>query len=138
MRRSKLNLVDLAGSERVSRTNIDGTVLREAKYINLTVQNLDQVRFAVKVTCKGRRYCCFHACILAALLKQVVAGQPLFHCVTCRAVPAAEGWSFACITQCCLPHQQKTLRLLSSSQTFGCCLCAGAQHGTVPPPCALP
>ena len=49
MRRSKLNLVDLAGSERVSRTNIDGTVLREAKYINLSLHYLEQVIIALQV-----------------------------------------------------------------------------------------
>ena len=51
VRRSKLNLVDLAGSERVSRTNIDGTVLREAKYINLSLHYLEQVIIALQVTC---------------------------------------------------------------------------------------
>ncbi len=53
MRRSKLNLVDLAGSERVSRTNIDGTVLREAKYINLSLHYLEQVIIALQVTWKS-------------------------------------------------------------------------------------
>ena len=52
MRRSKLNLVDLAGSERVSRTNIDGTVLREAKYINLSLHYLEQVIIALQVIWK--------------------------------------------------------------------------------------
>jgi kinesin family protein 6/9 len=44
VRRSKLNLVDLAGSERASKTGIDGTTLREAKYINLSLHYLEQVR----------------------------------------------------------------------------------------------
>lgn len=43
VRRSKLNLVDLAGSERVSKTGVDGTTLREAKYINLSLHYLEQV-----------------------------------------------------------------------------------------------
>ena len=43
MRRSKLHLVDLAGSERVSKTGVDGTTLREAKYINLSLHYLEQV-----------------------------------------------------------------------------------------------
>ena len=43
VKRSKLNLVDLAGSERVSKTNVDGTTLREAKYINLSLHYLEQV-----------------------------------------------------------------------------------------------
>ena len=53
VRRSKLNLVDLAGSERVSRTNIDGTVLREAKYINLSLHYLEQVIIALQVRLWG-------------------------------------------------------------------------------------
>ncbi len=43
VKRSKLNLVDLAGSERVSKTGIDGTTLREAKFINLSLHYLEQV-----------------------------------------------------------------------------------------------
>lgn len=50
VRRSKLNLVDLAGSERVSKTNIDGTILREAKFINLSLHYLEQVIIALQVT----------------------------------------------------------------------------------------
>jgi hypothetical protein len=43
VRRSKLHLVDLAGSERVGKTGIDGTTLKEAKYINLSLHFLEQV-----------------------------------------------------------------------------------------------
>ena len=50
VRRSKLNLVDLAGSERVSKTNIDGTILREAKFINLSLHYLEQVIIALQVS----------------------------------------------------------------------------------------
>ena len=63
MRRSKLNLVDLAGSERVSRTNIDGTVLREAKYINLSLHYLEQVIIALQVIRKSPPFVRWHACI---------------------------------------------------------------------------
>ena len=49
VRRSKLNLVDLAGSERVTKSNLDGTVLREAKYINLSLHYLEQVIIALQV-----------------------------------------------------------------------------------------
>tara|TARA_B100000787_G_scaffold152250_1_gene125798 strand:+ start:84 stop:812 length:729 start_codon:yes stop_codon:yes gene_type:complete len=44
VRRSKLHLVDLAGSERVKKTGIEGTSLKEAKYINLSLHFLEQVR----------------------------------------------------------------------------------------------
>lgn len=53
MRKAKLNLVDLAGSERVSRTNSDGVLLKEAKYINLSLHYLEQVIIALQV-CKSR------------------------------------------------------------------------------------
>ncbi len=41
--------MDLAGSERVSKTNIDGTILREAKFINLSLHYLEQVIIALQV-----------------------------------------------------------------------------------------
>ena len=44
MRRSKLHLVDLAGSERVGKTGLDGSLLVEAKYINLSLSYLEQAR----------------------------------------------------------------------------------------------
>lgn len=49
MRKAKLNLVDLAGSERVSRTNSDGVLLKEAKYVNLSLHYLEQVIIALQV-----------------------------------------------------------------------------------------
>ncbi|KAI8908901.1 P-loop containing nucleoside triphosphate hydrolase protein [Gorgonomyces haynaldii] len=55
IRRSKLHLVDLAGSERVSRTGIDGTLLREAKYINLSLHYLEQVIIALHESSTGKR-----------------------------------------------------------------------------------
>ncbi len=53
MRRSKLNLVDLAGSERASKTGIDGTTLKEAKYINLSLHYLEQVIIALQERSMG-------------------------------------------------------------------------------------
>lgn len=43
VRRSKLHLVDLAGSDRVSKTGLNGQLLTEAKYINLSLHFLEQV-----------------------------------------------------------------------------------------------
>ena len=43
VRRSKLHLVDLAGSDRVSKTGLNGQLLTEAKYINLSLHYLEQV-----------------------------------------------------------------------------------------------
>lgn len=40
----QLHLVDLAGSERVKKSNVAGTLLTEAKYINLSLHFLEQVQ----------------------------------------------------------------------------------------------
>ncbi|KAJ3176997.1 Kinesin- protein 6 [Geranomyces variabilis] len=55
IRRSKLHLVDLAGSERTSKTGINGTLLKEAKYINLSLHYLEQVIIALHEKALGRR-----------------------------------------------------------------------------------
>ncbi|KAI9206079.1 kinesin family member 6 [Polychytrium aggregatum] len=55
IRRSKLHLVDLAGSERTSRTGINGTLLKEATYINLSLHFLEQVIIALHEKSQGRR-----------------------------------------------------------------------------------
>lgn len=55
IRRSKLHLVDLAGSERVSKTGIDGSLLKEARHINLSLHYLEQVIIALHEASKGRR-----------------------------------------------------------------------------------
>ncbi|KAJ1522736.1 hypothetical protein ONE63_001895 [Megalurothrips usitatus] len=47
VRRSKLHLIDLAGSERVHKTGIDGALLTEARYINLSLHYLEQVIVAL-------------------------------------------------------------------------------------------
>lgn len=41
--------MDLAGSERVARTRLDGTTLREAKHISLSLHYLEQVILALQV-----------------------------------------------------------------------------------------
>ncbi|AAZ12787.1 kinesin, putative [Trypanosoma equiperdum] len=55
VRRSKLHFVDLAGSERVAKTGVSGTVLTEAKYINLSLHYLEQVIMALSEQANGRR-----------------------------------------------------------------------------------
>ena len=44
-----MHLVDLAGSERVSKTRILGTILSEAKHINLSLHFLEQVIISLQV-----------------------------------------------------------------------------------------
>lgn len=55
VRHSKLNLVDLAGSERVSKTGVEGVILNEAKYINLSLHYLEHVIISLSEQAKGRR-----------------------------------------------------------------------------------
>ena len=50
---SKLHLVDLAGSERISKTQVEGNLLNEAKYINLSLTYLEQVIIALNEKMKG-------------------------------------------------------------------------------------
>jgi hypothetical protein len=55
---SKLNLVDLAGSERVSKTRSEGSVLREAGYINKSLSFLEQVGGGgPRVDCAPMHHC---------------------------------------------------------------------------------
>ncbi|CAD2222455.1 hypothetical protein AGDE_15222 [Angomonas deanei] len=55
IRTSKLNFVDLAGSERVSRTQVNGQILTEAKYINLSLHHLETVIIALSEQAKKKR-----------------------------------------------------------------------------------
>jgi len=55
IRKSKLHLVDLAGSERVAKTQIGGTLLKESKYINLSLHYLEQVIIALHEKALGKR-----------------------------------------------------------------------------------
>ena len=45
----------MAGSERVSKTGVDGKILREAKYINLSLHYLEQVIIALHEKSLGKR-----------------------------------------------------------------------------------
>uniref|UniRef100_A0A7S4G779 Kinesin-like protein n=1 Tax=Eutreptiella gymnastica TaxID=73025 RepID=A0A7S4G779_9EUGL len=55
VRRSKLHLVDLAGSERVGKTGVEGNLLSEARYINLSLHYLEQVITALSEKAEGKR-----------------------------------------------------------------------------------
>ena len=78
--RSKLNLVDLAGSERVTKTNIDGTTLSEAKYINSSLHFLEQVIIALQERAMGirRTHIPYRNSMMTTVLKDSLGGN----CVT--------------------------------------------------------
>ncbi|GIM04993.1 hypothetical protein Vretimale_9468, partial [Volvox reticuliferus] len=77
VRRSKLNLVDLAGSERVSKTGVDGTTLREAKYINLSLHYLEQVIIALQEKAMGmnRPHIPYRNSMMTMALKDSLGGN---------------------------------------------------------------
>ena len=52
---SKLHLVDLAGSERVGKTNVDGVLLKEARYINVSLHFLEQVIVCLQKKSQGEQ-----------------------------------------------------------------------------------
>ncbi|XP_060532380.1 osmotic avoidance abnormal protein 3-like isoform X2 [Cylas formicarius] len=76
MKFSKLNLVDLAGSERVYKSQITGTVLNEARHINLSLHFLQQVILALSEA--RRRHVPYRNSIMTFILKDSLGGN----CVT--------------------------------------------------------
>ncbi|KAG0566512.1 hypothetical protein KC19_7G069000 [Ceratodon purpureus] len=84
VRKSKLNLVDLAGSERVWKTGVDGQILREAKYINLSLHYLEQVIVALQEKSQGkmRTHIPYRNSMMTSVLRDSIGGN-------CRTVMIA-------------------------------------------------
>ncbi|XP_013391269.1 kinesin-like protein KIF6 [Lingula anatina] len=73
IRRSKLHLVDLAGSERVSKSGVNGLLLTEAKYINLSLHYLEQVIVALSE--KSRQHIPYRNSMLTSVLRDSLGGN---------------------------------------------------------------
>ncbi|XP_078675043.1 kinesin-like protein KIF6 isoform X2 [Branchiostoma floridae x Branchiostoma belcheri] len=73
IRRSKLHLVDLAGSERVGKTGVGGTLLAEAKYINLSLHYLEQVIVALSE--KSRSHIPYRNSMMTSVLRDSLGGN---------------------------------------------------------------
>ncbi|XP_028398653.1 kinesin-like protein KIF6 isoform X1 [Dendronephthya gigantea] len=73
LRRAKLHLVDLAGSERIHKTGVDGTILTEAKYINLSLHYLEQVIVALSE--KSRTHIPYRNSMLTSVLRDSLGGN---------------------------------------------------------------
>lgn len=73
IRRAKLHLVDLAGSERVGKTNVGGTLLTEAKYINLSLHYLEQV--IVALSDKSRSHIPYRNSMMTSVLRDSLGGN---------------------------------------------------------------
>uniref|UniRef100_A0A383VGS4 Kinesin-like protein n=1 Tax=Tetradesmus obliquus TaxID=3088 RepID=A0A383VGS4_TETOB len=84
VRRSKLHLVDLAGSERVAKSGVDGTTLKEAKYINLSLHYLEQVIVALQERSMGlaRVHVPYRNSLMTLVLRDSLGGN-------CRTVMVA-------------------------------------------------
>ncbi|XP_057716165.1 kinesin-like protein KIF6 isoform X2 [Corythoichthys intestinalis] len=71
--RSKLHLVDLAGSDRVSKTGLNGHLLTEAKYINLSLHYLEQVIIALSE--RNRCHIPYRNSVLTSVLRDSLGGN---------------------------------------------------------------
>jgi len=74
---SKLHLVDLAGSERISKTDVEGNLLKEAKYINLSLTYLEQVIVALNERLKMgyRQHIPYRNSLMTTILKDSLGGN---------------------------------------------------------------
>ena len=80
---SKLHLVDLAGSERTKKTGSEGTVLKEASFINKSLTFLEQVVLAL---CdKKREHIPYRQAKLTNYLRDSLGGN-------CKTVMLANIW----------------------------------------------
>ncbi|KAJ1515875.1 hypothetical protein HMI56_007148 [Coelomomyces lativittatus] len=74
--RSKLHLVDLAGSERVAKTKLDGHLLKEAKFINLSLHYLEQVILALHEKALGKRqHIPYRNSMMTSILRDSLGGN---------------------------------------------------------------
>jgi len=79
---SKLHCVDLAGSERTKKTQVTGTTLAEAMYINKSLTFLEQT---VNALSKKESHVPFRQTKLTSVLKDALGGN-------CKTVMVATGW----------------------------------------------
>jgi kinesin family protein 6/9 len=80
---SKLHLVDLAGSERTKKTHSEGTVLKEASFINKSLTFLEQVVLAL---CdRKREHIPYRQAKLTNMLRDSIGGN-------CKTVMVANIW----------------------------------------------
>lgn len=73
---AKLHLVDLAGSERISKSHIEGSLLNEAKHINLSLTYLEQVIIALHEKNLGNRtHVPYRNSLMTTILKDSLGGN---------------------------------------------------------------
>lgn len=75
-RLSKLHLVDLSGSERVGKIGLDGRLLKEACYINLSLHYLEHVIVCLQKKMKGEKvFVPYRNCLMTMVLKDSLGGN---------------------------------------------------------------
>eukprot|EP00916_Digyalum_oweni_P008510 GHVL01014271.1.p1 GENE.GHVL01014271.1~~GHVL01014271.1.p1 ORF type:complete len:528 (+),score=149.41 GHVL01014271.1:130-1713(+) len=79
VQRAKFHLVDLAGSERVGKSGVGGNLLKEARYINLSLHYLEQVIVALHDKEAGKRV---HVPYRNSLMTQVLRDSLGGNCKT--------------------------------------------------------
>ncbi|XP_011488928.1 kinesin-like protein KIF6 isoform X2 [Oryzias latipes] len=84
LQRSKLHLVDLAGSDRVSKTGLNGVLLTEAKYINLSLHFLEQVILALSE--RSRSHIPYRNSMLTSVLRDSLGGNCMTTMIATLAV----------------------------------------------------
>uniref|UniRef100_A0A3B3DAG2 Kinesin family member 6 n=1 Tax=Oryzias melastigma TaxID=30732 RepID=A0A3B3DAG2_ORYME len=84
LQRSKLHLVDLAGSDRVSKTRLNGLLLTEAKYINLSLHFLEQVILALSE--RSRSHIPYRNSMLTSVLRDSLGGNCMTTMIATLAV----------------------------------------------------
>ncbi|XP_053700459.1 kinesin-like protein KIF6 isoform X3 [Synchiropus splendidus] len=84
LRRSKLHLVDLAGSDRVGKTGLNGQLLTEAKYINLSLHFLEQVIIALSE--RNRSHIPYRNSMLTSVLRDSLGGNCMTTMIATLAV----------------------------------------------------
>ncbi|KRX01515.1 P-loop containing nucleoside triphosphate hydrolase [Pseudocohnilembus persalinus] len=104
---SKLHLVDLAGSERIQKSNIDGQLVNEAKYINLSLTYLEQVILALNDKQKNgqRQHIPYRNSLMTTILKDSLGGN-------CQTVMVATASAE-------LQNYEETISTLRFSQRVG-------------------
>ncbi|XP_070179968.1 kinesin-like protein KIF6 isoform X2 [Littorina saxatilis] len=73
IRRAKFHLVDLAGSERVAKTNVNGQLLTEARYINSSLHYLELVILALSE--KSRQHVPYRNSMMTSVLRDSLGGN---------------------------------------------------------------
>ncbi|EKX48915.1 hypothetical protein GUITHDRAFT_157489 [Guillardia theta CCMP2712] len=77
IRKSKLHLVDLAGSERVYKTSAQGSLLKESKYINVSLHFLEMVIVALQERSQGKnqRHIPYRNSMMTSVLRDSLGGN---------------------------------------------------------------